>query len=944
MPNDELLTSFLQEAEEVMTELTSSVDGLQHTAGNDAERMGQSSILAHRMRGSSALYGFPQLSMLAGLLERLLNARPELQGERREQFMALLVTVTQVLRGGLAQVQMGGNDNSLGLTFTRVGGTEQMQALLKVMPEAFQMRAPLYAQPHELEPANPESANPEAANSAEAELQSFVKENSEIWDYFAPEVQEHITALREQLALGDHADINIMFRSAHTIKGSSFMVGLPVLGNFAHRTEDLLGALREGALGLTTEVSAQLGHSVDLLDDMMQVANGASIALRSRLAHAEAVLRALATGQALTGQALGSATIPDHTPETTPPNAAPTSSTIRVPAQKLEGLLDQVSELVAARARVTRLLARLQDLESGMQGSQQRFQRTVRDFEERYLNPDMVRTSASGHQEAGAAMGHPITEQFADLEFDTYNDLNILSRSITELAADFSEVRRHLTDTVAELHGENEQLGKLVRQLRVDVNQTSRVPFAQATARLRRWARERQDDFDLHIAGDDLLIESSILQRIADPLMHLLTNALTHGTESAASRASTGKPARSQVWIRAAEQNNLLEVTVADDGQGLDLERIKQRTLEKGLLSAQELATLNDSDAARLVLLPGLSTAQEVGQVAGRGVGMDVVATNVRQLGGELLIQSGRGLGTAFTLRLPTTQRIMDVLQVQVGHPEQWAAFAVHAIRALRDVPEAELISTSAGWQVMFEHERVPVVDARAIWGFAGIADGLARLVFLSSVAGTLAVRVAEFGQIEEVSVTPPGPSLARLDYLAGLTTSAGGAALPILDPAGLLRLSRRPATWLQPDSPQTSPAGSHKRILLVDDSLSVRKLVGRMLERAHFQVVTANDGQAALDILQLDSGFDGVITDLEMPRMNGYELITALRSRPESQALPLLVMTTRAGDKHQRLAFQLGANDYFTKPVNEALLLRRLDNLLGKLPGRFLENRGVSA
>ena len=968
MPHRELLESFIEEAAEVLSGLEHGVAGLRLLSrpsleasptpsthapnthiSTTAERLNDLSILAHRLRGSAALYGYVQLSTLASLQERLLGTRPQLSGEQHQEFLSLLEQVNGTLRQGLSRLQAGGNDHDLGLLFARSGGATTLQRLLQQRPDAFQMRA---SRLHHATP--PGEDDPEqAAGLSGAELtvdrqvQVFARENAEVWEYFAPEVHEHLASLREQLGRGEDADLQVMFRAAHTIKGSAYMVGLPPLGDFAHSLEDLLGAAREGAVGLSSDVRHLIAEATDTIGDLLTVGGGApgtalpaqlaSVSARLRLAHsgepAPAPLAApnrSATAQDMVGQASGNQATGNQASGNQPQAAA---TSIRVPAARLEGLMEQLGELVTARARMTRLLSRLDELQGSMTASQERFQRTVRDFEERYLNPDMVRTEGAALSSSPMG-GLGFSQQFAELEFNTYNDLNILSRSITELSADFAEVRRRLSDTATELSEENEQLGKLVRRLRLDVNQTSRVAFSQATARLRRWVREQQAELTLQVEGEDVQIESGILQRISDPLLHLLTNAAHHGLsgESEEGRRAAGKPPQGTVWIRAAEQGNFLEVTVADDGQGLDYARIRERALERGLRSAQELDALSQEQLGRLVLLPGFSTAREVGHVAGRGVGLDVVATAVRQLGGELLISSERGVGTAFTLRLPTTQRIMDVLHIDLGGGHR-AALPVGSIRSLRDVPVSELRRDAGGSWLDFGGESVPVVDARPLWGQTpDPADPEARLVVASSISTLIAVRVHDFGEIEEVAVTAPGGLLAPLDHLAGMAVSGTGQVLAILDPAGVLRLSRRPEAWLgQTHAP--AQASAKRRLLLVDDSLSVRRLVGRMLERGGYQVVTASDGQEALDLLQQDADFGAVVTDLEMSRVNGYELLAAVRARPETAGLPLLVMTTRAGEKHQRLAFQLGADDYFTKPVNEALLLRRLSTLRRSQP-----------
>lgn len=925
MINKELLESFIEEAAQVLIELSEGADQLRQlsASGNDLSEKAMASmgILSHRLKGSSALYGFTQVATLAGLLERMMDSRPQLDGEEWQMFLRLLDMQLAVMGEGLAAIYESRTTEDLGLEFSRRGGSALLQELVRRRPDQFQMRAR-----HHLPPMpEPDEEEPPQQEGLEGQLQKFLKDNPEVWEYFAPEVSEHIANLRTELEKREEADLNLMFRSAHTIKGSSYMVDLPVLGNFAHRMEDLLGAVREDAVSATPQVWDSLGRSVDIMEDITRVVEGADLPLKARLEGMEATLRALLTGDV-------APVIQEPQAEVQASVEPATRTTIRVTAAQLEGLVEQVGEVVTARARITRLMEKLDGLQTGMQASQNRFQRTVRDFEERYLNPDMVRL---GDEQGGAEGGMQMTEQFAELEFDTYNDLNILSRSITELSADFAEVRRNLSETVIQLYDENERLGKLLRQLRLDITQTSRVPFSQAGTRLQRWARQQSLPFTLTIEGEDVLLESSIVQRVVDPLLHLLTNAVYHGLagQDESERLRLGKPAQGQILIKAEQQQNYVDVIVADDGAGICLSRVREKALERGLRSGQEIDRMSDAELQRLILLPGFSTAQQVGNVTGRGVGMDVVATAVRQLGGELLIRSEQTVGTVFTLRLPTTQRILDVLQVQLGDESQMAAFPITAVRALRDISQKEIHATETGLEITFEGRAIPLVDTRQIWGFESLdavnAEEAGRVVILNTLTGEVAARVREFGRIEEVAVTPPSALLASLEYMAGTAVSTAGEALVLLEPTGLLRLSQRPDAWLT----NTGEMGSQRdqqRILLVDDSLSVRRLVGKMLERGGLSVVTANDGQEALDMLQVDQNFDAVISDLEMPRMNGYELLSAVRGRPDSANLPFLIMTTRAGEKHQRLAFQLGATDYFTKPVNEALLLRRLATLGG--------------
>lgn len=949
MLDKELLISFIEESEEVLSELETGVTDLFSVYSgydSDAERMSKLSVYAHRLRGSAALYGFRQLSMLASLSERLLDSRPDLGHRHREQFLHLLSTIHNVLREGLNLLGVGEGDHQLGLMFTQVGGTAQLQKLVAELPNAFEMRAPVHLHPAHDEQAAKEAKaakeKKEAATSGlEYELQHFVEENADVWEYFSPEVEEHLGYLREQKSKGKDADVTVMFRSAHTIKGSSYMVGLTPLGNFAHRMEDLFGLVRDGELEFTDPLLNIIEQALDAIEAMLTVAAGGSEKVEGRVQNLQDRMSRIVKGEQIETVIAETPVSTDDDDEdnqdeegiapTEPisqpiniPSPETINASIRVPAQQLENLMEQVGEMVAVRSRMQTTLDDLNELQETMYGSQLRFQRTVRDFEERYLNPDMVTTDTKGNSSEMA--GQNLTQQFAELEFDTYNDLNILARSITELSADFSEVRRRLSNTVSNLRSEDESLGKLMRQLRQHVAQTSRVAFSQATARLRRWARERQELFEFIVDGEEVKMDSSTLQRLTEPLLHLLTNAVYHGIGTQEERAELGKTDKGVVWIQAVETQNYLEVTVADNGKGIDLQKVRVRALERGLRSAQELNRMSNDDIARLILLPGFSTTESVGSVAGRGVGMDVVATAIRQLGGELLISTELGIGTAFTMRLPTAQRIIDVLSVYVGNMQM--AFSVNAVKSLQEVTETDLKKDEDRLITTFDGRDIQVIDLRHMWGHDTPSER-ASLVILGTITGEVAARVDEFGQIEESTVSPPNLMLGQMDYLAGTTVATNGNAIPILDPAGLTRLARRPVNWLSSESSDTHRT-REVRLLLVDDSLSVRRLVGRMLERGGYQVQTANDGQEALEILQLDTNFEAVITDLEMPRMNGYELLSAVRSRPSTNTLPVVVMTTRAGEKHQQLAFQLGANDYFSKPVNEALLLRQLGQITG--------------
>nr|WP_246580525.1 response regulator [Deinococcus aestuarii] len=904
-----MLGGYLLESGQTLTQFDARLGELR--AGHDPGAVDALAVLCHRMRGSAALYGFPQMSSLAALAERLLEPRPTLPEGLRQSLLDVLGNVAVCLRGALEGVAGGQGEGEVGLTFSQIGGTRRLQDLLAAQPTAFRA------------PSAPERAKgpevPGLPAGLEANLRAFREGQSDLWSYFAPEVREHLGALRAGLEAGESGDVTEMFRAAHTIKGSAYMVGFEVLGDFGHGLENLLSAVRDGERSLDAPARQALLEAASVVERLLRAAEGEPDDLAPVLARVGGRLAALVGGE---GPGPGVPAVPAPEPGAPRPASPERRESVRVDPRRLDALMDLVGELVVSRARLGQTLSQLSTLGQAMADSHARISRAVRDFEERYLNPDMVRV---GEGPAASRAGASVGELFDELEFDAYDDLNILARAVTELAADFGEVRTGFGSGLSGLRDESERLGKLLRQLRQEVARTSRVPFGQATVRLRRWARDREELFHLVTEGERVEVEAGVLQGLADPLLHLVTNAAHHGLEAARERVRAGKPALGTIRVRAVARGHHLDVEVSDDGRGIDVAAVRERALARGLHSAAELQAMTDEAALRLILLPGLSTAREVTAEAGRGVGMDVVASNVRRLGGELLIRSRPGEGTTFTLRVPLTVRVAEILLARVG--PQTVAFATNSVAALRELDPGQVLGTPAGEEVEYEGQRLTLHPLRPLWGLpdAG-APGPRRVAVVQTASGLTAVEVDEFLDIEEVSLRPLEPLLASLPFLAGATVTSGGEVVPLLDPGGLERLAAEPRRWAPRAAVQ---AARHRtRLLLVDDSVSVRRVVGRMLERGGYRVVTAADGQAALEVLSQDPAFDLILSDLEMPRMNGYELIEALRARAATAGTPVVVMTTRAGEKHQRLAFSLGATDYFSKPVDETLLLRRLAQL----------------
>jgi len=401
----------------------------------------------------------------------------------------------------------------------------------------------------------------------------------------------------------------------------------------------------------------------------------------------------------------------------------------------------------------------------------------------------------------------------------------------------------------------------------------------------------------IETTGESVELDASIIEQIVDPLLHLVQNAVVHGLETPEERSARGKPAVGTVTVSASHRGAFVVVDVVDDGRGLDAGRLRRQAVAQGFLRAEAAEALSEREALELIFRPGFSTATEVTTAAGRGVGMDIVRTNVGRLNGEIDVETSLGVGTRFTLRLPLTVLVTEALLVRVG-PELLAVplNAVHVIAMLG--PEARRTGPE-GHTALVEGRWVPLVYLDRALGLPAVTTPAHPSLVVRSGAGLVACAVTEVLHKEEIVVKPLGAFLDGVGPYAGATVSADGRVTLLLDPVRLGDLAQRPRGEATPvdshalpeigrDGSRNGPATLRKgNVLLVDDSISVRKFVGQMLEKAGFEVTTAGDGTEALARLS-ERDFAVMVTDLEMPRLNGYELLEDVRRRPSTRDLPI--------------------------------------------------------
>jgi chemosensory pili system protein ChpA (sensor histidine kinase/response regulator) len=940
-------------------------EGLPHLldAVPSGETLAPLVVVAHRLKGAAGLHGFPGIAELAARLEALLEGACERGGgaEAHGLVVSLLAALKPMLDGIAAT---GVEDAAPGEALPPA----HLVALGARGPAAVPSRPPGEALLHE--------------------AQRFFAEHGEVLLYFGPEAAEHLeTITRSLLALEQagpdpgEAELHALFRAMHTLKGAAYTVGCEAVGRMAHRAEDVLDAVRERRLRWSPVVmdtlfratdaikvllgapDAPVGEPVTLIDGALQAlaavpADDLALADEPGLVElGEPVVPEAAAAEPpapvpVAGRPMSEASGPLEAPR-------PARSSIRVSVGRLDALMNLVGELVIARSRLDRRFRQLERLDGLLTVSRTRMRQTVRDFEGKYLDPHLRFAEGDLAAARPGAPGHdgfaPVSALFAELEFDRYDDFNILARTIGELSADLGEIQAQLTATIRSIEEDTRQVQRLTASLRSEITRSRMVPigklFARFPRRVRELAAPTGQAVRLELSGEAVEVDNAVIEQIADPLLHLVQNAVVHGIEPEAERLARGKPPTGRVALMAYQRGGAMFVEVEDDGRGIDVAAVRELAVRRGMLSPEAATRLGDREVLSLLFLPGFSTAASVTNAAGRGVGLDVVRTNVARVNGEVDVETEPGIGTRFTLRLPLALAISDALLVHSGG--ETLALPLNAVRQIVTRRPRDIRRAGPGEMVRVEGQLLDLYRLDRILGLvageAGSDPPVVPVLAVRSGGRSFAVAVDAIVGKEEIVIKPLGGLLAGLPPFGGATITGEGRVILLVDPARLLALAEGgigqapelpgavvPAA---PSPRSRSPVGAARRVLLVDDSVSVRRFVGHMLEKGGLEVLTANDGAEALERL-VDTTVDVVVTDLEMPRVNGYELIEDLRRRPSTRDVPVVVLTTRAGEKHWALARRLGVRHYATKPVDEQVFVRLVTDVA--LAAREIEPSGA--
>jgi chemosensory pili system protein ChpA (sensor histidine kinase/response regulator) len=969
-PNQESIELFLQEASENLQYLR-EYSGLLQEPQTKPEDLEKLYIASHTLAGTSASYGFPQFSEVAAktahIFHYAMNAvlTPDMHGPLTE----FISDAISVLEFDLLQISSSGTETS-----DDIATFKQRYAFAFPAAPAESATEPAAESVGAGEPI----PGVFAAGSFADRLPQDGEVPDEVLEFFVPEAEEHLQAVTEcLLALEGNPnadDINRLFRSIHTVKGSAAQVGLHRLSAVAHRVEDLIGQLRDGALQPSAEIVDLCLQSVDVLRKFLTRQWSSEAEMIAAVDPLLARITELAPEELAEDAHEGEAAAGRETPqaEAAVPAASrpataqplPQAKSVRISLERLDRMMNAVGELVINRTRMLGRLAELGKLVEVLSFSKSRLSGKVSEFHEKHefsrirtsLVPGSQPPQMDTFRRPSVALPSVASNdlfEFSELEMDRYDDFNILSRSLTEISADVSEVLAQLEGFMGRVDVDIDEFTKLAHHLQDEITAARMVPIGNLYTRLSRTVRDAAQatgkPVELSLEGAETELDNNIIQHISDPLIHLVRNAVAHGIDDAETRRSAGKSEKGRISVRAYHRGNHIFIEVEDDGRGIDYERVRQGVIDSGAVSPVAAAELSERELREFLFRPGFSTATSTSELAGRGVGLDVVRANVHALNGEIEVRSEKGRGACFTVKVPLTLIISQALFVRCGTSVFALPLAVvEEIRRLRP-SEIEDVGGKLLTRVRDVVTEVVRLDLQLALAPLEPLNGYFHMVIVKVAGKHVGVVVEEVLGKDEIVIKNLGDYLRRVKLFPGTTIASDGSLILLIDLNRLVSADTAERHALPASSPaarvfapgaEAVAAGSipseamdaieNDRVVVVaDDSISVRKFVGRMLEKVGYRVKLAADGFEASEIVA-QVGCHLLITDLEMPRMNGYELMAHLRQDPVTRRIPVLVVTSRAGAKHRDRAMKEGASAFLTKPVQEDQLIATVESLIG--------------
>jgi chemosensory pili system protein ChpA (sensor histidine kinase/response regulator) len=931
---------------------------------------------AHTLLGSARMANSRAVMELARPLEMHLAAH-------YKAGTALTANAVQLLREVVTALAGMADAIAAGAEVTADGALSARLAELGAAPEAEEQAAAgaFLVEEGATEPEPPSSYDPEIAAI-------FAEEAAELLD----QAEGALRDLENHPGEPQRVLLELQ-RLLHTLKGGARMSGVAAMGDLSHALETLLAEMTGGRVAPDAAATGLVQRCLDQLHQMRdaiaagQPVHAANTLVTKVTSSARERTRAPRRAQeppapaprapppqtSATPRAAASA--PVHAdrepvvraapavPVTARPaaaSAAPTAATARGPAETEPPEADEPerTEVVRAevagsqaraseRAETTRVDAGLLDALLNGAGEISIFQSrlkqqlhsiefhlgelgaTVTRLREQLRNLEAETEAQILHRHEDDAAAD---EAFDPLELDRYSAIQQLSRALAETSNDVASINELLHGLTSEADTLLTQQHRVTSDIQDSLMQTRMVSMQRHVSRLARIVRQAALDTkksaELVVTGADSELDRQVLDSILPAFEHLLRNAVVHGIEDKERRQRAGKPEVGVVALKLKREGSEVLIEVADDGAGLNLDAIRRKAIEQGLLAEGQSAS--DEEAIYFILRPGFSTAGELTQAAGRGVGMDVVDNEVKKLGGSMRIETTAGQGTRFIIRLPYTLAVTHALIVNVG--EETFALPLPTVEGITRVRREQLLEILTHDEPVLDYGGVSyrVQHLGSLVGSAPSAlpeeEGAVSLVLVRAGENSTALLTDTLEGSREIVVKTLGPHIASVPGVSGATILGDGRIVVILDPVTLVRAQPAAAEQAPVERAGKEPLAA----LVVDDSITMRRVTQRLLERRGAKVLTARDGLDAITVLQ-EHAVDVILLDIEMPRMDGYQFATHVRNDARLKDLPIIMITSRSGEKHRAKAIEIGVNDYLSKPYQEGQLIKAIESLVGR-------------
>lgn len=959
----ELLEIFLEEAQELDDALVDSFSKWRA----DISHINTLKVLQrhlHTIKGGARMAGIRSIGDLTHEAESVYEAFVELRREPTAQWLEIMQIVQDTLSLQVAHIVRYQK------SFFAPELIAQLQQFLKepLLPQTVQLIVPM---PKNHAAATPQvfinEYNQRVANAPETlSLDRIIKQSwahglpdPDILEVFLEEA-EALTNRNEYLQLflsdtGDMVALQALQRDLHTLKGGARMVTASGIADLAHEMEsvytdfvdrrrpatkkvlELLVACHDWLADAVFILSQQVNPPTPglLIEALQQFSKNPDslkqIPKETLQPQRDAILVAKEKQETTYIQKDISAMPQMVSDSNEQEQNANNNEMIRISGGLIEHMINLSGESAINRARidmgVSSLTNSIEEMGTTVQRLADQLRRMEIELEAQILS--QIDEELVNH------------EGFDPLEMDQYSSLNQLSKSLTESASDLVDINHTLLEKTRDSESLLLQLSRTQTELQDGLMNSRMVPFTRLTPRLERIVRQTANELnksvELKIINADDEMDRTILERITSPLEHMLRNAVDHGIETTAARVAAGKERSGQITLEVLREGSEIVILLNDDGQGIDVEAVRNKAISQGLIAAND-SSLSDLDIMQYIFHAGLSTSKQVTQISGRGVGMDVVISEIRQLGGAVSVLSELGKGSSFTIRVPLTVAVSDALVVRAAD-RYYAIPLVQIERVVRINPEkiydyyqsgaATLNVEDTDYRVRYLNE---ILSGNKLNELVVNTNTSVPLIIIKNRSGqNMALQVDQIaGSRIEVVVKPLGQQFSSLSGISAATIMGDGSVMLILDLIALMRNAALVKDGKQPKVTKQRSLGSNATILVVDDSVTVRKVTSRFLERQGFTVALAKDGIDAIEILQ-EMTPDLMLLDIEMPRMDGFEVATQVRHNRRLKHLPIIMITSRTGEKHRERAFEIGVNDYMGKPFQEKQLLEKIESLLDK-------------